>query len=78
MAVKRIKRKKPSKCYFCESGSDPNYKDVLVIRRFISDRGKILSADKTGICSSHQRKLSNAIKNARIMALLPYTDRHNI
>jgi small subunit ribosomal protein S18 len=78
MATKKIKRKKPNKCYFCENGGEPNYKDVLILRRFVSDRGRVLSADKTGICSKHQRKLSTAIKNARIMALLPYTDRHTL
>jgi len=65
-------------CYFCDSGNAPDYKDVLILKRHLSDRGKILSSSKTGVCSKHQRGLSAAIKNARFMALLPYTDKHSI
>jgi small subunit ribosomal protein S18 len=44
----------------------------LVLRRFITDRGKILGRAKTGICAKHQRGLRTAIKRARILALLPF------
>jgi small subunit ribosomal protein S18 len=76
---KRFSHKKISnKCYFTETGTTPDYKDVLVLRRFITDRGKILHMSFTGLTAKNQRKLSNAIKKARFMALLPYTDRHAI
>jgi len=53
---------------------EPNYKDVLVLRRFINDRGKVLPQKYTS--SRNQRKLSSEVKKARFMGLLPYTDRH--
>lgn len=52
-----------------------DYKDVALLKKFISDRGKIRSARVTGTNSQYQRLLSEAIKNAREMALLPYTNR---
>jgi len=50
-----------------------DYKDVGRLRRFMSDRGKIEPRRKTGTCAKHQRRLTNALKRARILALLPYT-----
>ncbi len=73
---KKDSRKVSTKCYFSRSGTTPDYKDVLILRRFISDRGKILHNSITGLTAKNQRKLSSAIKKARYMALLPYTDRH--
>lgn len=63
-------------CYFTSSNTTPNYKDVLVLKRFLSERGKILPSSVSGISSKFQRKLSAEVKKARHMALLPYTDRH--
>lgn len=63
-------------CYFTKTGTTPNYKDVLILRRFITDRGKIIPQSRTGVTAKNQRKLTKAIKQARYMALLPYTDRH--
>lgn len=50
-----------------------DYKDVALLRKFISDRGKIRSRRITGVTVQQQREISKAIKNAREMALLPYT-----
>lgn len=50
-----------------------DYKDVNLLRKFISDRGKIRARRVTGVSSQQQRELARAIKNAREMALLPYT-----
>ena len=50
-----------------------NYKDTAVLRKFISDRGKIRARRVTGVSVQEQRKLAKAIKNAREMALLPYS-----
>ena len=50
-----------------------DYKDTALLRKFISDRGKIRARRVTGNCSQHQRDVAVAVKNAREMALLPYT-----
>ena len=50
-----------------------DYKDTALLRKFISDRGKIRARRVTGNCTQHQRDVAKAIKNAREMALLPYT-----
>ncbi|HNQ34506.1 MAG TPA: 30S ribosomal protein S18 [bacterium] len=61
------------KCRFCEMGLvDIDYKDTGVLRRYLSVRGKMISARFTGTCAKHQRKLSLAIKRGRYMGLLPY------
>lgn len=60
-------------CYFCTNKTLPDYKDVGVLQRFISERGKILGRDKTGACTKHQRRLTGAVKRARFLALLPFT-----
>lgn len=65
-------------CYFTDTGTKPDYKDVLILRRFLTERGKILHKSITGLTARNQRQLSQAIKRARFMALLPYTDRHAI
>lgn len=66
------RRKKP--CSFCiDKATHIDYKDVPRLRRFITERGKVLPRRMTGTCAQHQRKLSMAIKRARIMALLPYS-----
>ncbi len=78
MARKKTRKVKSQECYFTKTGTEPNYKDVLILRRFISDRGKILPQSATGVTAKNQRLLAEAIKRARYMALLPYTDRHMI
>ncbi len=70
------KMKKATVCYFTQTNSKPDYKDVLVLKRFISERGKLLHKNYTGCTAHNQRLLSKAVKRARYMALLPYTDRH--
>ena len=52
-----------------------DYKDVSLLRKFVSDRGKIRARRVTGNCAQHQRDVATAVKNAREMALLPYTAR---
>ncbi len=61
-------------CKFCEDRDlEINYKNVKVIRKFVTDQGKIMPARITGVCAKHQRKLSQAIKRARNIALMSYT-----
>jgi len=60
-------------CYFCVNNiKEIDYKDVSVLRRFVSNYEKILPRRKKGTCAKHQRKLTQAIKRARIIALLPF------
>ncbi|HXK52593.1 30S ribosomal protein S18 [Candidatus Nomurabacteria bacterium] len=77
--AKRTKQKQvETECYFTKTNTTPNYKDVLILRRFISDRGKIIPQGRSGVTAKNQRVLSQEIKKARYMALLPYTDQHSI
>src|SRR5258708_15111295 len=63
-------------CIFCKDHTDwVDYKDVNLLRRFMSDRGKIRARRVTGNCAQHQREVAVAIKTARELALLPYTQR---
>ena len=75
-AKKILPKKVGTVCYFTQTNSTPDYKDVLVLKRFVTDRGKMLSKNYTALTAKNQRLLSQAIKKARYMALLPYTDRH--
>ena len=60
-------------CEFCKEDIDPvDYKDVDRLRKYLTERGKILPRRKTGTCARHQRQLAKAIKRARELALLPY------
>lgn len=60
-------------CNFClEKATSIDYKDVAKLRKYITEKGKILPRRMTGVCARHQRELAVAIKRARQMALLPY------
>jgi len=66
-------RKRRKVCQFCvDKCQDIDYKDSAKLRRFISERSKILPRRTTGVCAHHQRSLMTAIKRARQIALLPY------
>ena len=60
------------KCFYCQDKKEPDYKQWKVLRKFITDRGKIVGRSKTGVCAKHQRRLAQAIKRARHLALLPF------
>ena len=61
-------------CQFCKEGTDfIDYKDVQLLRKYMTDRGKIKPRRVTGACTQHQHDIALAIKRAREMALLPYT-----
>ena len=73
--VRRPRGRKPRRkvCQFCvEKVQHIDYTDVLRLRRFTSERGKILPRRMTGTCAKHQRQLGSAIKRARTIALMPY------
>lgn len=68
--------RKKKHCQFCvDKTTYVDYKDVNLLRRFVSERGKIRARRVTGNCTQHQRLVATAVKNAREMALLPYTAR---
>jgi ribosomal protein S18 len=72
--TRRGAKKKP--CSFCQHGVDTvDYKDLAQLRKYISDRGKIRGRKVSGNCQQHQRDVTDAIKTARELALLPYTQR---
>jgi len=74
-APRRKSQRKRKPCPFTLAGIKPyeiDYKDVDTLQRFITERGKILPRRITGVSASHQRKLAQAIKQARHVALLPF------
>ena len=72
--VKRVRPRRKKPCPFCLEGNtaDINYKDSLKLRRFMSDRGKIMPRRNTFVCAKHQRLLSSAIKRSRVIGLVPF------
>jgi len=71
--AKPMMRKRRKVCIFCVDKVDfIDYKDSAKLRKFISERGKILPRRISGTCAKHQRELNTAIKRARQVALLPY------
>ena len=74
--MKRERGRRPRRkvCSFCvDKVEDIDYKDVAKLRRYVTERGKILPRRISGNCSKHQRQLTSAIKRARNVALLPFT-----
>ena len=64
-----------TQCRFCREGkSYVDYKDIDTLQKLLTNRGKIFSRKRSGNCAGCQRKVKNAIKRARFMALLPYTN----
>ena len=72
--TKKVRRPQKRKvCEFCEKGiAVVDYKDVSRLRKYVTEKGKIISARTSGCCAHHQRQLTVAIKRARNMALLPF------
>ena len=72
---KKIQRRLPKKkvCVFCgDKVEEIDYKDVAKLRKFVTEKGKIVPRRMSGVCAKHQRMLATAIKRARVMGLLPY------
>ena len=63
----------PRNCPFGKGKTEPDYKEIDVLQKYLNDRAKIQGKSRTGICSKHQRRISLAIKRARHLALLPFT-----
>ena len=66
------------KCFFCQYGQNPSYKDLDNLEKFLSPRKKILNREKTGVCAKHQRQLTKEIKYARFLALVPFVSYQSV
>ena len=73
--VKRQITPRPKDCAFCKNDLEIDYKNIELLSRYISSRGKILSRRINGNCAKHQRKISKEIKIARFLNLVPYVGR---
>jgi small subunit ribosomal protein S18 len=66
------KKRRKKVCVFCAEKTLPDYKKIDQMRRFVSERGKVLTMRSSGCCAKHQRAIAKEIKRARIIGLLPY------
>lgn len=69
------KREVPKNCIFCKTDTNPDFMETEMLYKFLTERGKILSASKTGVCTKHQKKIMISVKRARHLALLPFVVR---
>lgn len=76
--MSRLMKQRKFQRFGSTSSSEIDYKDVQLLKSFITESGKIIPCRITGTQANHQRKLALAIKRARFLALLPYTDAHMI
>jgi small subunit ribosomal protein S18 len=71
---RKRRKRRPKVCHYCASKIERvDYKEAEKLRRYITERGKVIPKRVTGTCAKHQRQLTRAIKRARFLALLPYT-----
>jgi small subunit ribosomal protein S18 len=80
MAAKTIRKPRrkiiaPKKCVFCDEQKTPSYTDSTSLQKFLTERGKIIGRVRSGLCAKHQRQLTESIKYARHLALLPFIGR---
>lgn len=69
-----MERRKRKTCRFCEDAPKRiDYRDERLLRRYVTERGKIVPGRMTGTCAKHQRALSLAVRRARMLALVPFT-----
>lgn len=65
----------PTNCPFCAAKSNPDYKDATMLGKYLTERGKLLGRARTGVCAKHQRRVEQAVKRSRLIALLPFVVR---
>lgn len=70
---KQHNKNKRKVCAFCEDKKPIDYKDVNRLKKYVTEKGKIIPSRQTGTCSRHQRELTVAVKRARNIALLPFS-----
>lgn len=68
--IKKL-RPVPTNCIYCSSKTTPDYKEAS-LGKYLTERGKLLGRARTGVCAKHQRRVENAVKRARLVALLPF------
>lgn len=73
---RKFQKPKPVKknCPFCKEDREADYKDYNGLRKYMSERGRILGRARTGICAKHQRRIDQQIKRARHLAYLPFVE----
>ena len=72
-APNKYRKESKKVCAFCAEKSEViDYKNTAKLRKYMTEKGKIIPRRTTGVCAAHQRELTGAIKRARVMALLPY------
>ena len=71
---KQIRKERPlsTTCLFCDAKTSPSYKNYENLAKFLSDRGRIYTRERSGVCAKHQRALSGEVQRARFLALLPF------
>ncbi len=72
MARVQTKTREVKNCYFCSEKKNPDFLEYQTLEKYVSERGKILSRARTGVCAKHQRRLTSEIKRARHLAFLPF------
>ncbi len=72
---KSVKTNAPKKCYFCAEKKEPTFEDTATLSRFMTDRAKIISRLRSGLCAKHQKRVTLGVKHARHLGLLPFTAR---
>lgn len=60
------------KCFYCQYNSDPSFKDIENLEKFLSQRKKMVNRDRSNLCAKHQRIMTKEIKYARFLGLIPY------
>jgi len=73
--LQKILRPVPRNCPFCRQKQSPDFKEIGVLKNYLSERAKIVGKDRTGLCTKHQSALTREIKRARYLALLPFISR---
>ncbi|MCJ7591208.1 MAG: 30S ribosomal protein S18 [Woeseiaceae bacterium] len=76
MSTNRYSRRRKYCRFTAEGITEIDYKDLLLLKAYITETGKIVPSRITGTKANYQRQLTSAVKRARFLALLPYTDRH--
>ena len=69
---RKLQKNTPKTCYFCDEKKQPTFADISVLQRFTTERGKLISRERNGLCSSHQKAITIEVKRARFLALLPF------
>lgn len=77
MQPRKFRKPRPVKtnCVFCNEKKEPDYKESESLKKYLTERGKIIGKDRTGVCAKHERKLGKTIKHARYIGLLPFVSK---